>query len=99
MKTEVDSLDDILVLHVEDGCDFFISITGNFDISSVGDNISSRGEDIGGGMTSGYEDSSAFDYSIKLFYLILSVLLGLLFYIFISYWIKAFKISDFKLKY
>ena len=46
-----------------------------------------------------FENQLSFDYSIKLFYLILSVLLGLLFYIFISYWIKAFKISDFKLKY
>ena len=40
-----------------------------------------------------------FNYSIKSFYLILSVVLGLLFYLFFSYWIKAFKMSDIKLKY
>ena len=46
-----------------------------------------------------FQNQLSFDYSIKSFYLVLSVLLGLLFYIFTSYWIKAFKISDFKLKY
>ena len=46
-----------------------------------------------------FQNQLSFDQSMKSFYLILSVLLGLLFYLFISYWIKAFKISDFKLKY
>ena len=46
-----------------------------------------------------FQDQLAFEQNMKSFYLILSVLLGLLFYIFISYWIKAFKITDFKLNY
>ena len=41
----------------------------------------------------------AFDHSIKSFYLIVSVVLGLLFYLFVSHGIKAFKMSDIKLKY
>ena len=41
----------------------------------------------------------AFNQNIKSFYLILSVILSLLFYLFVSYWIKAFKMSDIKLKY
>jgi len=41
----------------------------------------------------------AFNQNIKSFYLILSVILSLLFYLFVSYWIKAFKTSDIKLKY
>ena len=41
----------------------------------------------------------AFGQNIKSFYLILSVTLSLLFYLFVSYWIKAFKVSDIKLKY
>ena len=40
-----------------------------------------------------------FNQNIKSFYLILSVILSLLFYLFVSYWIKAFKTSDIKLKY
>jgi putative peptidoglycan lipid II flippase len=46
-----------------------------------------------------FQNELAFNQNIKSFYLILSVVLGLLFYLFISYWIKAFKISDFKLNY
>ena len=46
-----------------------------------------------------FKDQLAFDQNMKSFYLILSVMMGLLFYLFISYWIKAFKISDFKLNY
>ena len=46
-----------------------------------------------------FQNELAFNYNIKSFYLILSVVLGLLFYLFISYWIKAFKMSDIKLKY
>ncbi len=46
-----------------------------------------------------FQNELLFNYSIKSFYLILSVVLGLLFYLFFSYWIKAFKMSDIKLKY
>ena len=46
-----------------------------------------------------FKDQLAFEYNIKSFYLILSVLISLIFYLFVSYWIKAFKISDFKLNY
>ena len=46
-----------------------------------------------------FKDQLAFEQNMKSFYLILSVMMGLLFYLFISYWIKAFKISDFKLNY
>ena len=46
-----------------------------------------------------FEKELAFEQNIKSLYLIISVLLGLLFYLFISFWIKAFKISDIKLKY
>ena len=46
-----------------------------------------------------FKDQLAFEQNMKSFYLILSVLMGLLFYLFISYWIKAFKISEFKLNY
>ena len=46
-----------------------------------------------------FQNQLSFDQSIKSFYLILSVLLGLLFYLLISYWIKAFKTGDFKLKF
>jgi putative peptidoglycan lipid II flippase len=46
-----------------------------------------------------FKDQLAFDQNVKSFYLILSIMLGLLFYLIVSYWIKAFKISDFKLNY
>ena len=46
-----------------------------------------------------FQNELAFNQNLKSFYLILSVVLGLLFYLFVSYWIKAFKISDIKLKY
>ena len=46
-----------------------------------------------------FQNELAFDYYMKSFYLILSVVLCLFFYLLISYWIKAFKISDIKLKY
>ncbi|WP_435090268.1 murein biosynthesis integral membrane protein MurJ [Candidatus Pelagibacter bacterium nBUS_30] len=46
-----------------------------------------------------FQNKLAFDQNLKSFYLILSVVLGLLFYLIVSYWIKAFKISDIKLKY
>jgi putative peptidoglycan lipid II flippase len=46
-----------------------------------------------------FQNELAFDQNIKSFYLILSVVLGLLFYLFICYLIKAFKMSDIQLKY
>jgi putative peptidoglycan lipid II flippase len=46
-----------------------------------------------------FQNKLAFDYNLKAFYLIISVVLGLMSYLLISYWIKAFKISDFKLNY
>ena len=46
-----------------------------------------------------FQSGLAFNKNFKSIYLILSVLLGLLFYLFICYLIKAFKISDIKLKY
>ena len=46
-----------------------------------------------------FQNQLAFNEDLKSIYLILSVVLGLLFYLFVSYWIKAFKISDIKLKY
>jgi putative peptidoglycan lipid II flippase len=45
-----------------------------------------------------YEQLS-FEYPLKSVYLILSVILGLGFYLFISYLIKAFQLEDIKLKY
>ena len=46
-----------------------------------------------------FQNQLAFSYNIKSLYLILIVILGLLFYLFICYLIKAFKMSDIKLKY
>ncbi|MDC3024902.1 murein biosynthesis integral membrane protein MurJ [Candidatus Pelagibacter sp.] len=46
-----------------------------------------------------FQKELSFDYSYKSIYLILSVFLGLLFYLFISYFIKAFKLQDIKLRY
>ncbi len=46
-----------------------------------------------------FENQLSFNHSFKSIYLILSVLFALFFYIFICYLIKAFKISDIKLKY
>ena len=46
-----------------------------------------------------FQKELAFDQNIKSFYLILTVVLSLLFYLIISYLIKAFKMNDFKLKY
>ena len=50
-------------------------------------------------LTTYFQDKLAFNQSYKSFYLIISVVLGLLFYLFVSYLIKAFKINDIKLKY
>ncbi len=46
-----------------------------------------------------FQNELSFSQNFKSFYLIFSVVLGLLFYLFVSFWIKAFKISDIKLKY
>ena len=46
-----------------------------------------------------FQNELSFDKSIKSLYLILSVTLGLLFYLIICYLIKAFNIGDIKLKY
>jgi len=46
-----------------------------------------------------FQNELAFNHSIKYLYLILSVVLGLSFYLLICYLIKAFKMSDIKLKY
>ena len=46
-----------------------------------------------------FENQLSFYYSFKSIYLILSALFALFFYIFICYFIKAFKISDIKINY
>jgi len=46
-----------------------------------------------------FENKLIYDYDFKLLYLILSVLLGLAFYMIISIFIKAFKYEDIKLRY
>ena len=46
-----------------------------------------------------FQDELSFNHNLKSFYLIVSAILGLLFYLFVSYFIKAFKMSDIKLKY
>ena len=46
-----------------------------------------------------FNDQLSFENSLKSIYLILSVVLGLSFYLLISYLIKAFKLEDIKLKY
>ncbi len=46
-----------------------------------------------------FQNELSYNHDIKSLYLILSVILGLLFYLFISYFIKAFKMKDIKLKY
>ena len=46
-----------------------------------------------------FENQLIYDYHLKSFYLILSVFLGLIFYLVISLIIKAFKYQDIKLRY
>ena len=46
-----------------------------------------------------FQNELAFDYNLKALYLIASVVLSLLSYLLISFWIKAFKMNDFKLNY
>ncbi|MDC3016518.1 murein biosynthesis integral membrane protein MurJ [Candidatus Pelagibacter sp.] len=46
-----------------------------------------------------FSEQLSFQYSLKSIYLILSVIMGLTFYLFISFLIKAFQLDDIKLKY
>ena len=46
-----------------------------------------------------FQNELAFNQSIKSFYLVLSVILGLIFYLLVCYFIKAFQTKDIKLKY
>ena len=46
-----------------------------------------------------FENQLVYDYYLKSLYLILSVFLGLIFYLLLSLLIKAFKFEDIKLKY
>ena len=46
-----------------------------------------------------FSEQLSFQYSLKSIYLILSVIMGLTFYLFISFLIKAFQLEDIKLKY
>ena len=46
-----------------------------------------------------FENKLVYDYDLKLFYLIVSVLLALMFYLIVSFFIKAFNSKDLKLKY
>ena len=50
-------------------------------------------------LTSIFENQLIYDHHYKLFYMILSVLLGLVVYILISFFIKAFNYKDLKLRY
>ena len=50
-------------------------------------------------LTSIFENQLIYDYNFKSFYLILSVFLGLVFYLLISFFIKAFNYNDLQLKY
>jgi len=46
-----------------------------------------------------FQNELAFNQSIKSIYLVLSVILGLLFYLIVCYFTKAFQMNDIKLKY
>src|SRR6056300_1554835 len=46
-----------------------------------------------------FNEQLSYNHNLKALYLIVSVVLSLLFYLLISYFIKAFKISDIQLKY
>ena len=46
-----------------------------------------------------FNEQLSFEYSFKSIYLILTVILGLSFYLLTSYLIKAFQLEDIKLKY
>ena len=46
-----------------------------------------------------FQKQLAYEYYLKSLFLIVSVLLGLVFYLFVSFFIKSFKSEDIKLKY
>ena len=46
-----------------------------------------------------FQNELVFNQSIKSIYLVLSVILGLFFYLIVCYFMKAFQMSDIKLKY
>ena len=46
-----------------------------------------------------FDTKLVYDYELKSIYLVLSVLLGLIFYLILSFFIKAFNYKDLKLKY
>ena len=46
-----------------------------------------------------FENKLVYDYDFKSIYLIISVLLGLIFYLLVTYFIKAFNYKDLQLKY
>ena len=46
-----------------------------------------------------FENQLVYDFELKSFYLILSALLGLIFYLLVSFFIKAFNYNDIQLKY
>ena len=46
-----------------------------------------------------FQDELLFNQTLKSFYLVIIVAVGLFIYLFVSYFIKAFKMSDIKLKY
>ena len=46
-----------------------------------------------------FDNKLDYDYEFKSIYLILSVLLGLIFYLILSFFMKAFNYKDLKLKY
>ena len=50
-------------------------------------------------LTYTFENQLDYNYHFKSIYLILSVLLGLIFYLFLSFFIKAFNYKDLQLKY
>ena len=50
-------------------------------------------------LTSIFKNQLIYDYNFKSFYLILSVFLGLVFYLLISFFIKAFNYKDLHLRY
>ena len=46
-----------------------------------------------------FENQLAYSYDLKIFYLILSVILGLMAYLLLAFFIRAFNSKDLKLKY
>ena len=46
-----------------------------------------------------FKNKLVYDHYFKSFYLVLSVLLGLIFYLLVSFFIKAFNYKDLQLKY